>query len=136
MTAQTKTPSLEQFLTVTAGSREMGLIIAKDASESESFARSLDGMGFKRSQTVVDLLKLQKSYFVISEDTTKDAYDFAVQYPSGQVEIFDREQMRSQSFSPDYSSLNLVLLVIKDELNKLQTKGFDLLSAVGPAFQL
>lgn len=75
MTTQTKTPSLEEFLTVTAGSKEMGLIIAKDASESESFARSLDGMGFKRSEKVSDLLKLQKSYFVINEGAAKDAYD-------------------------------------------------------------
>jgi hypothetical protein len=37
MTTQTKTPSLEEFLTVTAGSKEMGLIIAKDASESASY---------------------------------------------------------------------------------------------------
>lgn len=135
MITQTKIPSLEEFLTVTAGSKEMGLIIAKDASELEGFVRSLDGMGFKRSEKVADLSKLQKSYFVIDEGVAKDAYDFAVQYPSGQVEIFDKELMQSQSFSPDYGSLNLVLLVVKDDLNKLQTKGFDLLSAVGPAFQ-
>ena len=135
MTTQTKTPSLEEFLSVTAGSKEMGLIIAKNASESEGFVRSLGGMGFERSEKISDLSKLQKSYLVIHEDTAKDAYDFAVQYPSGQVEIFDKEQMQSQSFSPDYGNLNLVLLVVKDDLNKLQTKGFDLLSAVGPAFQ-
>lgn len=135
MITQTKIPSLEEFLTVTAGSKEMGLIIAKDASELEGFVRSLDGMGFKRSEKVADLSKLQKSYFVIDEGAAKNAYDFAVQYPSGQVEIFDKELMQSQSFSPDYGSLNLVLLVVKDDLNKLQTKGFDLLSAVGPAFQ-
>lgn len=135
MITQTKIPSLEEFLTVTAGSKEMGLIIAKDASELEGFVRSLDGMGFKRSEKVADLSKLQKSYFVIDEGAAKNAYDFAVQYPSGQVEIFDKELMQSQSFSPDYGSLNIVLLVVKDDLNKLQTKGFDLLSAVGPAFQ-
>jgi len=135
MTTQTKTPSLEEFLNVTAGSKEVGLIIAKDASQLDGFTRSLDGMGFKRSDKVADLSKLQKSYFVIDEGAAKDAYDFAVQYPSGQVEIFDKEQMQSQSFSPDYGSLNLVLVVVKDDLNKLQTKGFDLLSAVGPAFQ-
>jgi len=135
MTTQTKTPSLEEFLNVTAGSKEVGLIIAKDASQLDGFTRSLDGMGFERSEKISDLSKLQKSYLVIHEGTAKDAYDFAVQYPSGQVEIFDKEQMRSQSFSPDYGNLNLVLLVVKDDLNKLQTKGFDLLSAVGPAFQ-
>ncbi len=135
MTTQTKNHSLEEFLTVTAGSKEMGLIIAKDASELEGFARSFDRMGFKRSEKVTDFFKLQKSYFVIDEGAAKDAYDFAVQYPSGQVEIFDKERMQPQSFSPDYGSLNLVLMVVKDDLNKLQTKGFDLLSAVGPAFQ-
>ena len=135
MTTQTKTPSLEEFLAVTAGSKEVGLIIAKDASELDGFAQSLDGLGFMRLEKVSGLLNLQKSYLVIHEDNAKDAYDFTVQYPSGQVEIFDKEQMQSQSFSPDYDKLNLVLLAVKDDLNRLQTKGFDLLSAVGPAFQ-
>ncbi len=135
MATETKNSSLEEFLAVTAGSKDMGLIIAKDEGELESLARSLDGMGFKRSKQIAELPKLQKAYFVVNESASKDAYDFAVQYPTGQVEIFDKEQMQSQSFSPDYGSLNFVLLVAKDDLNKLQTKGFDLLSAVGPAFQ-
>jgi len=44
--------------------------------------------------------------------------------------------MRSETFSPDYHNLGIVLLVAKDDLNKLQAKGFDMLSAVGPAYQL
>jgi len=135
MTTQIKNLSLEEFLTVTAGSKEMGLIIAKDSSELDGFAKSLDGMGFKRSERVSGLFNLQKSYLIINEGVVKDVYDFAVQYPSGQVEIFDKEQMRSQAFSPDYDKLNLVFLVVKDDLNILRTKGFDLLSCVGPAYQ-
>jgi len=135
MKTSTKTPSLEEFLLVTAGSKEVGLIIAKDSNELQDFVESLDENGFKRSDKIVDLLELQQAYFVINESAAKDAYDFAVQYPTGQIEIFDKEHMRSQTFSPEYSNLKLVLLVAKDDLNKLQTKGFDLLSAVGPAFQ-
>lgn len=135
MKTSTKTASLEEFLLVTAGSREVGLIIAKDSNELQDFAESLDENGFKRSDKIVDLLEFKQAYFVINENAAKDAYDFAVQYPTGQIEIFDKEHMQSQTFSPEYGNLKLVLLVVKDDLNKLQTKGFDLLSAVGPAFQ-
>jgi hypothetical protein len=135
MTTQTMAPSLEEFLNVTAGSKEMGLIIAKDVSELTGFTQSLEEFGFEQSKVVADLSKMHKSYFVIDEVSVKDVYDFAVQYPSGQVDVFNKEQMKSQSFSPDYGRLNLVLLVEKSVLHTVQTKGFDFLSVVGPAFQ-
>lgn len=128
-------PTLEEFLTITAGTKEIGLIIAKDASELAFLTRSLDERGFKQSKIVASLLDLQGCYFLLNEFVAKDAYDFAVQYPSGQVEIFDKSQMQSHSYSPNYSSLNPIFLVIKEDLHKLQAKGFDLLSVVGPAFQ-
>lgn len=135
MKTSTKIPSLKEFLTVTAGSKEMGLIIAKDSDELARFIKSLDKKGLKRSEKVYDLSKLQKSYFVIDEVATKDAYDFAVQYPTRSVKLFNKDTMRIETFFPDYSTLNLVLLIVKDDLNKIQTKNFDLLSAVGPVYK-
>jgi len=135
MRNQTKNASISEFLAVMAGSKEIGLAIAKDNKELESFAQAMDDMDFKHVEEISDLVKFPKTYLTVREDMDKNVYDFAVQYPTGQVEIFDKELMRSQTFSPDYKNLSLVFLVAKDDLNKLKTKGFELLSCVGPAYQ-
>ncbi|MFH1720678.1 MAG: hypothetical protein ABH856_03675 [Patescibacteria group bacterium] len=127
--------SIEEFLFVIQGGKEVGLVIAKNDEEFASFAKVMEGFDFKRSENIAGLFKSPKTYFVITGDVDKDVYDFIVQYPTGQVEIFDKKLMRSQTLSPDYKNSAIVLLVDKDNLNKIQEKGFDLLSSTGPAFQ-
>jgi hypothetical protein len=136
MDTQTKNPTIEDFLTLTSGSKEVGLIIARDSNELSNMDQSLEYIGLHKAENIPNLFALKKSYLVVDENLAKEAYDFAVQYPTGQVEIFNKEEMKSHTFSPDYDSLNLVLLVVRDNLNKLDAKGFDLRSVVGPAFQL
>jgi len=135
MVNQTKNTPISEFLAIMTGSKEIGLVIAGDDKELEDFSRSMDGEGFRQVEGISDLLKSPKTYLRIGEDMDKNVYDFVVQYPTGQVEIFDKEFMRSETFSPDYHNQRLVLLVAKDDLNKLRAMGFDLLSAVGPAYQ-
>lgn len=127
--------SIEEFLSVIMGSREVGLVIAKNEAEISSFAKAMDRFDFKRSENIADLFKSPKTYFVVDGNLNKDVYDFIVQYPTGQIEIFDKQLMQSQTLSPDYKNSAVVLLVDKDNLNKIQEKGFDLLSSAGPAFQ-
>lgn len=128
--------SIEEFLSVVVGAKEVGLVIAKDNEELLNFVEEMDSAGFKRSGNTADLLNPPKTYFVADENLEKDVYDFIVQYPTGQVEIFDKKLMQSQTFSPDYKDSAIVLLIDKNNLNKIQEKGFDLLSVTGPAFQL
>ena len=128
--------SIEEFLSVLMGSREVGLVIAKNEAEISSFAKAMDRFDFKRSENIADLFKFPKTYFVVDGNLDKDVYDFIVQYSTGQVEIFDKKLMQSLTLSPDYKNSAIVLLVDKDNLNKIQEKGFDLLSSTGPAFQL
>ncbi len=135
MANQPKNTPISEFLAIMTDSKEIGLAIARDDKELRNFSQSMDEAGFKQADGIADLLKSPKTYLRISEDMDKNVYDFVVQYPTGQVEIFDKELMRSETFSPDYHNLGIVLLVAKDDLNKLQAKGFDLLSAVGPAYQ-
>ncbi len=127
--------SIEEFLLLMTGSKEVGLVIAKNRTEYEKFAKTLSSFGFDKSENIADILKTQKTYFTIDQNTEKDAYDFIAQYPTGQIEIFDKKNMQSQTFSPDYKNSAVVLLVDQDNLNKLQAKGFDFLSASGPAYR-
>ncbi|MBW6431662.1 hypothetical protein K0A96_00580 [Patescibacteria group bacterium] len=127
--------SIEEFLSVMIGSKEVGLVIAKNEAEISSFSKAMDGLDFKRSENISDLFKATKTYLVADENIDKDVYDFIVQYPTGQVEIFNKKLMQSQTLSPDYKNSAIVLLVEKNNLNKIQEKGFDILGVAGPAFQ-
>ena len=135
MSTTSNKASIEEFLSVMMGSREVGLVIAKNEAEISSFAKAIDRFGFERSKNVADLFKSPKVYFVAGGNLDKEIYDFIVQYPTGQIEIFDKQLMQSQTLSPDYKNSAVVLLVDRDNLNKIQGKGFDLLSSTGPAFQ-
>jgi len=128
--------SIEEFLSVIIGSREVGLVIAQNEAEISSFAKAMDRFDFKRSENISDLFKSPKTYLVADGNLDKDVYDFIVQYPTGQVEIFDKKLMQSQMLSPDYKNSAIVLLVDKKNLNKIQEKGFDILGVAGPAFQV
>lgn len=127
--------AIEEFLSAVEGAKEVGLVIAKNDEELLNFVEAMDSVGFKRSEDTAELLKSPKTYFVADENLEKDVYDFIVQYPTGQVEIFDKKLMQSQTFSPDYKDSAIVLLVDKNNLNKIQEKGFDILSVTGLAFQ-
>lgn len=135
MSTTSNKASIEEFLSVMIGSKEVGLVIAKNEAEISSFAKAMDGFDFKRSENISDLLKAPKTYLVADENIDKDVYDFIVQYPTGQVEIFNKKLMQSQTLSPDYKNSAIVLLVEKNNLNKIQEKGFDILGVAGPAFQ-
>src|SRR3989338_11112693 len=135
MSTTSNKASIEEFLSVMIGSREVGLVIAKNEAEISSLTKAMDRSDFKRSENISDLLKSPQTYLVADENIDKDVYDFIVQYPTGQVEIFDKKLMQSRTLSPDYKKQGVILLVDKDNLNKIQEKGFDLLGTTGPAFQ-
>ncbi len=121
------------FLEIASG-REVALAVAKDENELGEFIKSLNELGFKEGRIVSDLLGHSKSFIIAREDMGKDIYDFVVQYPTGQVEVFNRDGMKSETFSPDYKN-KTVLLVDEKVLNNLSGKGFDLLSVAGPAYR-
>ncbi len=127
--------SFNDFLNVASNQNEVAIAIAKNPSEIESFSRSMNKAGFKKSKDVEGLLSNSKTYFIIDKKIDKDVYDFVVQYPTGQVEIFDKKNMKSQTLVPNYHKSTVVLIALKSNLKKLQTEGFDILSKTGPAYQ-
>ena len=134
MPVRPNTKNLEDFLSVVNGSKEVGLAIARNKTELAHLGKAMKDFGLKRSENVRDLFTFSKTYFVADVQMDKAVYDFVAQYPTGQVEIFDQELMRSRSISPDYMDRTIVLLIERGDLNKLQTRGLNLLSVAGPAF--
>ena len=62
-------------------------------------------------------------------------YDFALQYPTGQIEIYDKFNLKSQTVTPSYKDVAVVFLITKDTLKKAQEAGFMLLEQVGITYQ-
>jgi len=132
---ETENKEFLDFLKVAFGQKEVGLIVAKDRDQLSDFSGAMEGEGFKLQTNISDLFNSPKTYLSIAENMSKDFYDFLVQYPTGQVEIFDKTEMKSKTFSPDYANGGVIFLVLKEDLNKLQSKGWDILAHSGPAYQ-
>ena len=131
--------SFSDFLRYTLSSREVSLVLAKDGTEQQDFIQTLEKEGFKKTNNVSDLLEdalhPSKAYLVAGEILRKDLYDFIVQYPTAQIEIFNKEAMKSKTVIPQYKDTSIVLVITKDHLLQVQKHGFDVLSHTGMAYQ-
>lgn len=131
----TKDNTLEEFLPVAIGAKEVSLVVAKDNSELLKFVGVIKKSGFVQSENVNDLTQNLKIFFIVDKSIDKDIYDFIVQYPSGQIEIFDKNIMQSKVYSPDYANSAFIILVTEDNLNLFNINGLNLLSVLGPALR-
>lgn len=127
--------SLNQFLSIALGQKEACLIIAKNKKEQSKFEKFLAENGFKKSDAVYELLENQKAYFLAEKNIDKNIYDFLSQYSTGQIEIFDKNIMKSSVYSPDYKDKAVIIVALKSNIKALQKNNFDLLALSGPAYQ-
>lgn len=130
--------SLNNFLKYTLSQKEVSLVIAKNDEELVRFQEVLESNYFKKATEILTLIshidEPQKIYFVIT-DISKDLYDFLLQYPSGQVEIFDSQKMKSTIINPIYNGVSVVFLIKKETLSQVQKGEFPMLEAVGLTYQ-
>ena len=128
--------SIEEFLSVMIGSREVGLVIAKNEAEILSFVKAMNRFDFKRLDSVLEYQNTDYGQYVIIEnkDKFKEIYDFVCQYPLTVISLFDSVNSKTISFKPDYK--NPVVVLATDEILKdFQKIGFDLFGRVGPTYR-
>jgi len=127
------------FLRFTKSQKEVSLIIAKDDMELYNLQAQLDENSFRKVGRHDELLKriqsASKNYFVINKHMPKEVYDFILQYPTGQVELFDKNKMKSESTNPVYKDVSMIFIVTKDTLSTIQKTGFQLLENAGITYQ-
>lgn len=135
----TTTAKFKQFLAAASGQKEVSLVIACDEAELGELQRDLETAGFIAARNGRELLQQlphsRQQYFVLSKKINKSAYDFAAQYPTGQVELFDSAAMRSRVTTPDYRDAAIVLLGTAENIFKFQQHGIDLVGKVGLTFR-
>ncbi len=127
------------FLKFSNSQKEVSLMIAKDEEQLSEYRQKLDLSYYKQASELSHLLSNidspRKMYLVVKDELSKDLYDFILQYPTGQIEIFDKEKRKPVVAHPSYRDVSLVILLTKKTLDDAQRKDFSILENVGLAYQ-
>jgi len=128
--------SIEEFLFVMQGGKEVGLVIAQNEEELKSFAKMMDGFNFKFLSSVFEYQNASHGWYITIDDQTKykGIYDFVCQYPLTVISLFDSVNSKTFSFKPDYKK-PILFLTTEETLKDIQKAGFDLLGRVGLAYR-
>lgn len=127
------------FLKFSNSQKEVSLAIARDEEELKEIQELLETNHYRRanhaSQLLLHIDAPAKIYYLISEKLPKEIYDFIIQYPTGQVEIFDSEKMKSSVVQPSYSDVSVIFLITKDNLANIRKDNFEMLNNTGITYQ-
>jgi|GEM_PF-618897 len=130
---------LNKFLNLASSQKEVSLVIAKDGQELQEFQEVLGKSGLKKVEDIFALNNRiknpHKSFLTLSKTFDKNIYDFLIQYPTGQVEIFDNQKMKTETLLPHYQGSTILFLTTAENLNQIQKKGFDFLSNIGLVYR-
>lgn len=129
----------QDFIKFTNSRKEVSLAIAKSEEELKEFKEILEKHRFRQATEIPQIMlhmdSATKLYFVVSDSLSKDLYDFIIQYPTGRVQIFDPNRMKSNISVPTYKDVAIVLVITKENLSKLQNSEFPILENVGITYQ-
>lgn len=135
-----KNNGFSDFLDRTLSQKEISLIIVEDDGELNNFQDVLSKKGFRQAIGIYQLLTNitfpNKVFFRLNENLAKDVYDFVVQYPTGQIEIFDKDRMNGKITKPSYENVSVIFITTRKNLGKIQKEGYSLLSNVGMTYQI
>jgi len=127
---------LIKFIEYSVSQKEVSLIITKDKEEIQIATQILIGLGYHEEINVSDMVKLvsqpSKVFITLKDDFSKDIYDFVVQYSTGQVEIYDKVNLKSQTVTPAYKDVSII--VVSDEETIKKSK-FPILEKVGLTYR-
>lgn len=133
------TNTFEDFLKYANHQKEVSLMIAKDDSELGHFVKKLNEADFRQAVDTSDLFKqitkASKTFVAVKDSLSKDLYDFAVQYPTGQIEIYDKFNLKSQTEVPAYKDVCVIYVLTKTAIKKTQESNFRILEIAGITYQ-
>lgn len=130
---------ISTFLGYALSQKEVSLVIANHENELTHFQGWLENKGYREAVGSITLLESfkhhKKLYMILNSEDGKDAYDIAIQYSTGQVELFNRETMENVLKNVDYKDRSVVFLVTEHQLAQLEKKNFSFLASAGMAFR-
>jgi hypothetical protein len=134
----TSNDTLEEFLSHVVPSKEASLCITTDEVNIAATEMSLRSSGFSGATTPLELFygikNGERMYLVLTETNAKQIYDLILQYPTGEINFFDREKMETLRTSPNYEHTAVIVLASIPILEKLEAHGLAFRSVTGLAY--
>lgn len=139
MKTKEKGHKLTEFLNFTLGQPEVALAIAGNEKELSELKKELEKKDFSEGKGVHESVKEissgTKLFFEYKHEHGKELYDFIIQYPSGQVYLFDAQKREPVFVNPNYKNSAVLVLITKSDLKKATSSGFNILENTGMAFR-
>lgn len=134
-----ETKKFDEFLNYTFGQKEVSLAVINDLEEFEELSTSLQEKGFVEAKNDLDFFQnirdKNNTFFFVTEGLPKKIYDIIVQFPTGQIEIFDDKKMETQVIKPDRSELSVLILLTEGSLKEIENSGYFIIDKVGLTYR-
>lgn len=128
---------IQKFLEMTNGSTELCLMIAQDDQEIVSIEKEVSDAGFQKTKNIREIFNAIKNgtkiYFILGEALGNNIYNILAQYPTGQVTANDGQ--KNLVANPDYKNGSVLILITKENLEKIEKSEKSLLRIAGLTWQ-
>lgn len=128
---------IQKFLKLTKNSTEPCLMIAKTEAELIEIEKAVADFGFKKSNDVREIFNSvrdgDETYFILNDTLGNNIYNVIAQYPTGQITAYDGQ--KNIVANPDYQKGAVLILVTKDNLEKIEQGEKSLLKLAGLTWQ-
>ncbi len=131
--------SLISFLKRTVSQEEASLLVARDKKELDIFEKELKKNSFSKVKDAFTLAKKIESegrfYVRFDSILPKDFYDFLMQYPTRQVELFHGGKMKSLVVTPRYEGVSIIVITTREALANTEKSGLIVRRSIGMVYQ-
>lgn len=128
---------LQKFLEMTNGSTELCLMIVQNEQELATIENEVSDFGFQKTKNIREIFNAIKSgnkiYFILGETIESNVYNILAQYPTGQVTAYDGQN--NLVANPDYKKGSVLILITKENLEKIEKSEKSLLRIAGLTWQ-
>jgi len=128
---------IQKFLKLTNGSQETCLIIAENDKDFLAIEKEVSNFGLKESQNIREIFNSirdgKRTYFTLNDSIGNNIYNILTQYPTGQVTAYDGQN--NLVANPNYEKGSVLILITKENLEKIEQSEKSLLKIAGLTWQ-
>jgi len=129
--------SIQKFLELTKNSKEACLMIAENEKDLTHIEKILPDFGLQKSSSIREIFNSvrdgRKTYFILNSILGNNIYNVLAQYPTGQINAYDGKD--NLVANPDYQEGSVLILITKENLEKIEQGEKSLLKLVGLTWQ-
>ena len=112
-------------------------MIAQDEQELATIEKEVRDFGFQKTKNIREIFNAIKNgnkiYFTLGETLGSNVYNILAQYPTGQITAYDGQ--KNLVANPDYKKGSVLILITKENLEKIEKSEKSLLRIAGLTWQ-